>query len=296
MEIESFSSMGFVSPMDMKNIELTDGRTIPALGFGTWQLTGEECLDGVRDALDAGYRHIDTAQFYDNEAEVGRALSDSDVDREDVFLTTKIWWEHESKESASRSIDDSLKRLGTDRVDLLMLHWPRPDGANAPILEAMLDAQASGKAGLLGVCNFTPELLDDALAVAPVACNQVEYHPFLSQDRVLAACRERGLWVTAYSPLARGKVAGHPTLTQIGLLKEKTPAQIALRWLLDQDGIAAIPKSSSPVRRRENLALDDVALTDNDRATVQYLSRRRERQIDPDWAPRWEPASETVNA
>jgi 2,5-diketo-D-gluconate reductase B len=280
----------------MKRIELTDGRTIPALGFGTWRLAGRDCVDGVRDALEAGYRHVDTAQFYDNEAEVGRALSESSVDRDDVFLATKVWWEHESKESAARSIDESLTKLGTDRVDLLMLHWPRRDGANAPILEAMLEAQASGKAGLLGVCNFTPELLDDALAVAPLVCNQVEYHPFLNQDRVLAACRERGLWVTAYSPLARGKVASHPTLTQIGLLKEKTPAQIALRWLLDQEGVAVIPKSSSPARRRENLDLDDVVLTDNDRATVEFLSRRRERQIDPDWAPRWEPEDDTVNA
>lgn len=280
----------------MKNIELTDGRTVPALGFGTWQITGDACREGVRDALEAGYRHVDTAQFYDNEREVGRGLADSPVDRDDVFLTTKVWWEHEDKAAAAASIDESLKKLGTDRVDLLMLHWPRPDGNHAPILEAMLEAQTSGKAVHLGVCNFPPELLDDALAVAPLVCNQIEYHPFLKQDRVLEACRGRGLWVTAYSPLARGKVIDHPTLTQIGLLKERTPAQVALRWLLDQEGVAAIPKASTPAHRRENLEVFDFELSDNDRATLDFLTRRRERLIDPDWAPQWEPDEERVEA
>lgn len=278
----------------MKNIQMTDGTTIPALGFGTWKMTGQDCLDGVRDALAAGYRHIDTAQFYDNEPEVGRAVADADVARDDVFLTTKVWWEHDDKAAVAKSIDTSLEKLGIDRVDLLMLHWPRPDGKNAPILEAMAEAQAEGKATHLGVCNFTPELLDDALAVAPIVCNQIEYHPFLNQDRVLEACRERGLWVTAYSPLAQGKVADHPTLTQMGLLRQKTPAQVALRWLLDQQSVAVIPKSSSPERRRENLELDDVVLSDNDRATVDFLTRRRERLIDPDWAPRWEPEEDRI--
>lgn len=270
----------------MKTLELSDGSAVPLLGMGTWKMQGETCREAVRDALEIGYRHIDTAQMYENESDVGAAIRESGLPRDEVFVCTKVWWERGgSKEDAAASIDESLERLGLEQVDLLLMHWP-PPGGMGPILEAMTEAHVAGKARLLGVSNCTTKLVEEARAIAPIACNQVEYHPFLSQRAVIEQARELGMWVTAYCPLAQGKVMDHPTIAQLALRIGKTPVQVVLRWLLEQDHVAAIPKAESAAHRRDNLAALDFELTPTQHEAITMLARD-DRLIDPEWAPDW---------
>ena len=264
-----------------------NGGDMPALGFGTWQLEGKNCEVGVRHALELGYRHIDTAQMYGNEEEVGRALADSDVDRDDVFLTTKLVPGSLAPDRVGPATEESLRRLGTDRVDLLLIHWPSTDVALEATVAALRRMQERGRARHLGVSNFPPALLRAAAREAPLLTDQVEYHPLLTQDALLAQCRELGIALTAYSPLAKGAVLGEVELKEIAEAHGRTVAQVALRWLVQQDGVAAIPKSADPERREENLAVFDFALTDEEMARIAALNRD-ERQIDPPFAPDWE--------
>ena len=274
----------------MKYVELKGAR-VPALGFGTWMLTGRHCLDMVRLALEIGYRHIDTAQAYGNEAEVGDALAGSGVDRGEVFLTTKVWMDKLADGPLQRSVEGSLRKLRTDHVDLLLIHWPSRSVPLAQTLRALGQVRDDGRARHLGVSNFPVSLLREAVEThgADLLCDQVEYHPFLSQRPLLDALRSYGMMLTAYSPLARGEVARDRTLAEIGARHGKSPAQVALRWLIEQDGVAAIPKASNERHSRDNFDIFDFELSDDDRAVIDRLPKNR-RRIDPGWAPQWDAA------
>lgn len=263
------------------------GRSIPTLGFGTFQFEGEACYQGVREALEIGYRHLDTAQMYGNEKEVGRALRDAGVARDEVFLTTKIWSADLAPEDARRTTEESLERLGVDAVDLLLIHWPNDDVPLDETLAAMIEMHGEGKTRSIGVSNFPSALLRRALELAPIVCNQVEYHPFLGQDKLLALAREHDLMLTAYSPLARGRVAKDPTLQEIGRRHGKTAVQVALRWLIQQPQVAAIPKAATAEHRRANFEIFDFELSEEEMEQIHGLERGQ-RVIDPDFGPDWD--------
>ena len=265
------------------------GARIPALGLGTWQMRGETCREAVRQALALGYRHLDTARMYDNEADVGAGLEAADVPREKVFLTTKVWMDQLAPRALKAAAAESLERLRTDYVDLLLIHWPNPEAPLADSLGAMAELREAGRVRHIGVSNFNVALMRQAMEDhgADIVCNQVEYHPFLSQRAVIDYARARGAAVTAYCPLARGEVAGDPTLKEIAAKHGKTPAQVALRWLVQQDGVAAIPKAASSEHLRSNLEVFDFALDGDDLAAIDRLPGDG-RQIDPGWAPDWD--------
>jgi len=262
--------------------------TIPALGFGTYKLRGRDCRKAVADALALGYRHIDTAQVYRNESEVGAALTSSGVDREALFLTTKVWMDSLAPADVRRTTEQSLRDLHTDYVDLLLIHWPNEDAAP---LEATLDAldtlKAEGKTRHIGVSNFTPTLVERAVNHTTIFCNQVEYHPFLRQDELLSQARTHDLLLTAYSPIARGEVLNNDVLQELATAHGKTPVQVTLRWLMQQERVAAIPKASSPQHRKENLDLFDFALSEEEMHAIDQLGEGR-RLVDPAFAPAWE--------
>lgn len=267
-----------------------NGAEIPAIGLGTWDLRGEDCIAGVQSAIGAGYRHVDTAAMYENEEQVGQGMRASGVDRDSVFLTTKVWPENAADGDFQRSVEDSLKRLGFDQVDLILLHWPNPDVPVAETMAAMCDVKARGLARHIGVSNFTVSLLDEAVNSCdePLAVNQVEYHPYLDQSALLAACRKHGIALTAYSPLARGRVADEPCIQEIGKAHGKTPAQVTLRWLIQQDGVIAIPKSSKPERIAQALDVGDFRLNDEEMNTISGLARSDSRLVNLTWAPDWD--------
>ncbi|MEM1044253.1 MAG: aldo/keto reductase [Bacteroidota bacterium] len=272
----------------MIHIELGEER-VPALGLGTWQLSGDAARDGVAHALDLGYRHIDTAQVYENEAAVGQGLRAANVDRDAVFLTTKVWRDRLRYRDLMASADDSLRRLDVDYVDLLLVHWPNEDIELAETLDALQEVQHAQKARHIGVSNFTPSLLGEALRQAPgLVCNQVEYHPYLDQSGILEVVREHGLFLTAYSPIARGQVMDDEVVQEVAAAHGKSPVQVTLRWLVQQDRVAAIPKAASPEHREANLAIFDFALSDDEIAALSALAQPDGRMIDPDFAPAWE--------
>ena len=270
---------------DRTHLEIR-GTRVPKLGFGTWQLTGEACATAVRDALDLGYRHIDTARSYDNEREVGAALSDSGVDRDQIFLTTKIWMDDFEPGRLRAAAEDSLNNLGTDYVDLLLLHWPNPDVPLEQSLGAMVELRDDGLIRELGVSNFPPQLLLRALDIAPVFCNQVEFHPFLGQEQLLSIASERDVMLTAYAPLAQGKVLHDPVLKGIAEEQGSSPGQVALSWVLDHANVSAIPKASRHENRMANLQALDVTLTTRQRALIDRLPKHQ-RDYTPHWAPDW---------
>src|SRR3954451_1344370 len=222
---------------------------LPRLGLGTWQIDGPEAAEAVADALALGYRHIDTARAYGNEREVGEGLRAAGVPREDVWVTTKVWHDQLEPDRVRRSAEASLKDLGLDRVDLLLVHWPNPAVKLNDTLAALHRVRQDGLANHIGVANFPSALLREALAEFPIACDQVEYHPYLSQRAVLDVAHAHGLIVTAYSPLGSGGLLREPGLAEIAETRGATPAQVALRWLLDQTNVAAIPKASSHEHR-----------------------------------------------
>lgn len=270
----------------MRSLEI-QGTTVPKLGFGTWQITGRDCEEAVRDALEIGYRHIDTARAYGNETEVGRGLAAGGVGRSDIFLATKIAPSDYEPARLRAAAEDSLRSLGTDYLDLLLLHWPNDDVPLEDTLGALVGLREEGKIRQLGVSNFPVGPLRRALAVAPIFTNQVEYHPFLGQQALLELAVERDFMLTAYSPLAHGRVPEDATLTEIAEEHGKRPSQVALRWLLDQPNVAAIPKASSHERRVENFEVFDFRLSDEERARIDALPKD-ERGIDPGFAPDWD--------
>lgn len=264
----------------------TDGMVVPSLGFGTFRIEGEQAYDCVRTALEVGYRHIDTAQAYGNEEEVGRAIRDSEVDRDEVFLTTKIHPAKAAPDDVRNSTAESVGKLHTDRVDLLLLHWPSDAAPLEETLAAMTQMVDTGQARAIGVSNFPAALLARAIELAPVVTDQVEHHPYLGVDAIEKVCREHDLFVTAYSPLAKGKVAEDATLTEIGEKHGKSAAQVTLRWLL-QRGACAIPKSATPERIAHNFDVFDFELSDDEMARISGLERG-ERLVDPPSAPDWD--------
>ncbi|XBQ15985.1 MAG: aldo/keto reductase [Oceanicaulis sp.] len=269
------------------------GAAIPKIGFGTWKLKDGDAYDGVKAALEAGYRHIDTAQAYENEDEVGRAIEESGVSREEIFLTTKIWRERFAPGDLETSLKESLSKLRVDAVDLVLLHWPNEDVPLAETIGAMNAAREGGLTRHIGVSNFTTTWLGEAVATstAPIVCNQVEYHPFLDQQPVLDAVRGYGMALTAYSPIAQGEVFEHDVLKEIGEAHGKSAAQIALRWLIEQDGVCAIPRSSSNEHLQSNIEIFDFELSDEETRRISALKKENHRLVDPEWAPAWDVAA-----
>jgi 2,5-diketo-D-gluconate reductase B len=265
------------------------GTEVPALGLGTFGLDGADAVRAVRFALDLGYRHLDTARMYGNEAEIGEAVTTSGVDRGEVFLTTKIWPTELAYGTVQRAAEESLRRLKTDYVDLLLIHWPSREIPLGETLKAFSEVKAAGQARQIGVSNFTTALLREAIHRhgADLLCNQVEYHPYLSQQPVLQALRHEGMLLTAYLPIARGAVNDEPVLVGIGKRHGKSPAQVALRWLMQQDGVAAIPRSSRQERIRENFEIFDFALDEGEMAAIDDLRGGR-RIVSPAQSPDWD--------
>lgn len=249
------------------------GEKVPSLGLGTWRLSGKECVRAVERALVLGYRHIDTAQMYANEGEVGRGIQNSGVDREDVFLVTKVRTGNFSHDAVIRSTRESLKKLKTDRVDLLLMHWPNPSVPLEETLGAMTELQEEGSVKHAGVSNFPPSMVEEAARHATVFCNQVEYHPYRAQDELLEQAGQMDYLLTAYSPVAKGAVAKDATLREIGEAYAKTPAQVALRWLIQQEKVAAIPKAASEEHLESNLDIFDFELSGEEMERIFALRR-----------------------
>lgn len=263
------------------------GVEVPRLGLGTWQMRGRECVEAVRDALLLGYRHVDTAAAYDNEADVGRGIAAAGVRREDIFVTTKVWIEELAPDRLRESAHRSLRRLGVDRIDLLLIHWPSPDVPLEASLAAMRSLQDEGLIRLLGLSNFPTGLLRRALELAPIANDQVEMHPFLGQADLLEIARQHDLFITAYAPLAKGDVLSDPVIADVARTLGATPAQVALRWLLEHERVVTVPKAASAERRQENLAVLELDLTAEIKARIDALPKDR-RHFDPSWAPDWD--------
>jgi 2,5-diketo-D-gluconate reductase B len=260
---------------------------IPPLGLGTWQITGSDATEAVRDALALGYRHVDTARIYGNEAEVGEGIAAAGVARDDFWLTTKLWRDGLRRDEVRDQLEGSLRALRTDHVDLLLIHWPNDDVPFDETLGAMAELRDEGKLLNLGVSNFTSAQVREAAGIERIYTNQVEYHAYLSQEPVLEACREHGITLTAYSPLANGKLLKEPLLAEIAEERGATPAQVALRWLLDQPGVVTVPKAASHDNRVANLGALEIELTDSDRQRIDALPKDR-RVISPSFAPAWD--------
>jgi 2,5-diketo-D-gluconate reductase B len=279
-------------PDNANGTTVTSGEArIPALGCGTWQLRGELCAEIVAEALRVGFRHVDTAQGYGNEAAVGDGLHASGVPRKDVFITTKVQPQLISDGPLQKSVEESLERLRIDRIDLLLLDWPNPAIPLGESVRALGDAKRRGLTRHIGVSNFTVAKLDEAmrLTTEPIVTNQVEYHPYLDQSKVLAANRRHKLATTAYCPIALGRVVGDPVLGAIGEAHGKTTAQVALRWLLQQGDVIAIPKTATAKRLEENVAVFDFQLTAAEMDRISLLGRPGPHLVnEPDWVPRWD--------
>ena len=249
------------------------GEKVPSLGLGTYRLTGETCVRAVERALPMGYRHLDTAQMYGNEAEVGRGIEASGVDRGEVFLTTKVWPDDFAHERVIQKTRESLRKLGTDYVDLLLMHWPSEGVPLEETLGAMRELQEDGNVLHVGVSNFSPGLVEDASRYVEVFCNQVEYHPYRDQDELLAQAKEMDYLLTAYRPLSRGGVEDDATLREIGDAYGKTAAQVALRWLVQQEKVSAIPKATGEEHLEANLDVFDFELSAEEMDRVSSLQR-----------------------
>ena len=246
---------------------------VPSLGLGTWRLSGEECVWAVERALALGYRHVDTAQMYANEGEVGRSIRNSSVDREEIFLVTKVRTSSFSHDNVLRSTRESLKKLQTEYVDLLLMHWPNPSVPLGETLGAMRELQEEGSVKHVGVSNFPPSMVEEATEHAEIFCNQVEYHPYMMQDELLGQAREMDYLLTAYSPVAKGRILNDATLREIGQAYDKTPAQVTLRWLIQQEKVVAIPKAASEDHLRSNFEVFDFELSNEEMERVFELRR-----------------------
>lgn len=268
----------------------TDRISIPKLGLGTWKLAGPEGQAAVESAIALGYRHIDTADRYGNEEAVGAGLKASGVARGDLFVTSKVWFDNLTPDAIRRSLDGSLRKLGTGHLDLFLVHWPTPEMDLAAVARTMQAVTEEGLTRHWGVSNFPPALMRqlDALGARP-ACLQVEYHATLSQQRLLDWCRPRGIALTAYSPLGQGALADEPVLAQIGRKHGASAQQVALAWLLRQEGVVAIPKAGRRESQQANLDAVPLAakLDAEDVAAIDALPKDR-RRVNPDFAPAWD--------
>lgn len=267
----------------------TQGVAMPRLGFGTFRMPGAAAQPVVESALALGYRHIDTAAMYENEAAVGAALAASGVARTELFVTTKVWHDQLAPDALHRAFDTSLRKLGLDHIDLYLVHWPSKDMDMASMLKALTSLRERGLTRAIGVCNFNLPMLRRAVEEigAPIASVQAEYHPYLSQSALLGYLRRHGLPLTAYAPLAQGRAASDPALASIGRKHGVSAAQIAVAWLLDQPGVAVIPKAGRPESQKANLAALDIRLDDEDRAAIAALPKDQ-RFVRPPFAPAWD--------
>jgi len=260
---------------------------VPRIGIGTWELTDGAAYDAVRAALDLGYRHVDTAQIYGNEEEVGRAIADSGVDRDELFVTTKVWKDDAAPVDVERTTAESLERLDLDHVDLLLIHWPTDVAPIEATIEALVAQQDHERTRLIGVSNYTIAQFERAAAVGPIATNQVEFHALLDQSALLRTVRSHDAFLTAYSPLAHGALFDDERVQEIADADDASVAQVALAYLLAQDDVAVLPRSSSKDHIADNLGALGVTLTDEQLATLDDLPKDQ-RQIDAPFAPDWD--------
>jgi 2,5-diketo-D-gluconate reductase B len=267
----------------------TQGISLPRLGLGTFRMQGDACRAAVESALALGYRHIDTAEMYGNEEAIGAAIAGSGVARKDLHVTTKVWHENLAPDAIRRAFDASLKKLGLDHVDLYLVHWPSKAMNLPAIFETLLKLRQDGRTRAIGVANFNLALLKTAVEEikAPIACNQIEYHVMLDQTPVRRYLAAKAIPLVAYCPLAQGKVASDPTLLTIGRKHGASAAQVALKWLLDQDGVAAIPKASRAESQKANLDALNIGLDDEDLQAIAGLPKNR-RCVNPGFAPAWD--------
>jgi 2,5-diketo-D-gluconate reductase B len=285
VKVRSFKSCPALAPASMAAASIptlsAHGAEIPAIGFGTSSLGN--CGEIVATALELGYRHIDTAWKYGTERGVGDGIRAARVPRDEIFLTTKVSHEYLRTDDFARSVDESLKNLRVDFVDLLLVHWPNPDIPLAEPIAALAKAKRQGLARHIGVANFNVALLDEAIRLCPepLVTLQAEYHAHLDQTKLLEACRRRGLIFTAYCPLGRGRLLHDPVLADIAARKERPLAQIALRWLIQQGNIVAIPRSSNPKRIAENMKVFDFVLSDDEMKRIAALKRPDGRIANP---------------
>lgn len=261
-----------------------DTLNVPALGLGTWQANGDQCVEAIKAGLEIGYRHIDTAQIYENEEYVGAGLSKSAVNRADIFLTTKIWRDNITGQSFASSLEESLRKLKTDYVDMLLIHWPFEE-IDDSTWDQLVQAKEKGQTRAIGISNFTVAQMQDVVEQRgiPVVNNQVEYHPKLSQAPVLEYARAHDMFLTAYSPLGRGDVFQEPVLKDLASKYNKNEGQISLRWLIQQQDVAAIPKSSNPKHLKANFDIFDFELTESEMRDVFNLASPQGRKISPTW-------------
>jgi 2,5-diketo-D-gluconate reductase B len=271
------------------NVIDANGAKIPAIGLGTWELRGRTCARLVEQALRLGYRHIDTAQVYENEREVGEGLRASGIPRDELLVTTKVWTTHFAPNDLERSTKESLSKLHLSEVDLLLLHWPNPRVPLRETLGALAHVKQIGLTRHIGVSNFTVALIEEAVAACPepLACDQVEFHPYLDQTKVREACARNGMAVVAYSPVAKGRIKNDETLARIGQSYGKTAAQVGLRWLVQQN-VAAIPRTSRIERLSENIDIFDFALSDQEMAQLSAMGSAKGRLTNFGFAPEWD--------
>ncbi|MEZ5822613.1 MAG: aldo/keto reductase [Xanthobacteraceae bacterium] len=267
----------------------TQGIAMPKLGLGTFRMQGDACRAAVESGLSLGYRHIDTAEMYGNEEPIGAAIAASRVPRSELHVTTKVWVENLAPDAIRRSFDASLKKLRLDHVDLYLVHWPSRSMDLPAVLETLMKLKAEGRTRAIGVANFTTALLKTTVeeVKAPIACNQVEYHVMLDQSKLLNYLARHRIPLVAYCPLAQGRVASDETLGAIGRKHGATAAQVALKWLLDQDGVAAIPKASRAESQKANLDALKLSLDDDDRKAIAALPKDR-RCVSPGFGPDWD--------
>ena len=267
----------------------TQGISLPRLGLGTFRMQGDACRTAVESALGLGYRHIDTAEMYGNEEAIGAALAAADLPRNELHVTTKVWHENLAPDAIRRSFDASLEKLGLDHVDLHLVHWPSKNMNLPAIFETLMNLKGEGRTRAIGVANFTVALLKTVVEEikAPIACNQVEYHVMLDQTPLRKYLAAKSIPLVAYCPLAQGKVASDPTLAAIGRKHGASAAQVAVKWLLDQDGVAAIPKASRAESQKANLGALNVGLDDEDIKAIAGLPKDR-RCVNPGFAPAWD--------
>ena len=279
----------------MSPIVSANGAEIPAIGFGTWQLRGEAARRSVETALQAGYRHIDTAAMYGNEVEVGEAIRSQGTPRAEIFVTTKVWSSDLADGKLQGSAEASLKRLRMDQVDLLLIHWPSREIPFAEQIGALCDAKRRGFARHIGVSNFPPRFVEAAVAIAdePIAVNQVEHHPYLDQSALFAVCARHGIAVTSYAPLGRGALLDEPVIEAIAAQHGKTAAQVVLRWHVQQPNNIASPRSSHPRRIAENIGLFDFELTPEEMQRISGLARPDGRMVHAGYPSDWNGAPES---
>jgi diketogulonate reductase-like aldo/keto reductase len=270
---------------------LANGAKVPAIGFGTYGMERADMLRMIPAALQGGFRHIDTAQVYRNEAEVGECTVASGIARSELFITTKVWVENYPARRFAASVDESLSKLRTDYIDLLLLHWPHDDVPLAEQIGLLNETVRAGKVRHIGVSNFNRQLLQQAidLSAAPLVTNQFEYHPYLDQSLLSRATRKAGLAVTAYCAMAVGRVLADPIIAKIAASHGRSVPQVVLRWLIQQGNVVALSRTTNPARVAENLAIFDFELGEDEMAAMQSLARPSSRIVDPPGlAPAWD--------